>query len=129
MADVNTACMTAGIETLKALSQPGVYEKLEKSAAALESGINKAAASAGVKVTTSRIASLMTVFFTDKQPVDFETAAASDTALFNRFFSGVLSRGIYWPPSQFEAIFVSTAHTDDDIARTVQAVKESLAAF
>ena len=125
----NPLAMTAGIETLKALSQPGVYERLEKAAAALEAGIKDAADSVGVKVTTSRIASLMTVFFTDKQPVDFETAAASDTALFGRFFREMLSRGIYWPPSQFEAIFVSTAHTDEDIQKTLQAVKESLSAL
>ena len=122
----NPLAMTAGIETLKALGKPGVYEQLEKSGAMLEDGINQAAEESNVKIKTSRVGSVMTVFFSETAPVDFETATKADTALFGKFFGEMLKQGIYWPPSQFEAIFISTAHSEADIKATIEAVGESL---
>lgn len=122
----NPLAMTAGIETLRVLSQPGVYERLEKTASTLEKGIAGAAASLGFKIKISRIGSLLTMFFTGDAVIDYETARRSDTTLFARFFQQLLSAGIYWPPSQFEAAFISLAHSDDDIRVTIKAIEGAL---
>ena len=118
--------MTAGIETLKLLNQPGVYNQLENKAANLEEGIGKAAAKAGISMYISRIASLLTVFFTADSVADYESAKQADTKLFNKFFHGLLADGIYWPPSQFEAVFVSFVHSDEDIKFTISAAIKAL---
>ncbi|UCG10789.1 MAG: glutamate-1-semialdehyde 2,1-aminomutase [Dehalococcoidia bacterium] len=125
----NPLAMTAGIETLKVLRQPGVYQQLEAKSSALAGGIKKAAAEAGISLYIGRVASLLTVFFTAKAVVDYESARQADTKLFARFFQNLLSAGIYWPPSQFEAAFVSTAHTDKDIQLTLGAVKTALSSL
>ena len=122
----NPLAMTAGIETIKALSQPHVYEQLEGKSARLAEGIAKAASQAGMSWHVSRIASLLTVFMTDNQPVDYESATQADTKLFGRFFQQLLSEGIYWPPSQFEAAFISLAHSDEDIQYTIEAIRRAL---
>ncbi|MBI2852390.1 MAG: glutamate-1-semialdehyde 2,1-aminomutase [Chloroflexi bacterium] len=122
----NPLAMTAGIETLKVLSQPGVYEQLETKCAALEKGIAVAAREAGVPVQVHRIGSLLTAFFTRGKVVDYETAKKSDTTLFARFFWQMLENGVYWPPSQFEAAFVSLAHTEEDIKTIIDAVSRAL---
>jgi glutamate-1-semialdehyde 2,1-aminomutase len=122
----NPLAMTAGIETLKLLNQPGVYEQLEAKASALEKGIAAAATEAGVSLHIARVASLLTIFFT-RGPVDnYETAKQANTALFSKFFHGLLAGGIYWPPSQFEAAFISLAHSDDDIRLTIRAAEKAL---
>lgn len=118
----NPLAMTAGIETLKALNQPGVYAQLEKKSAALQKGIVKAAAAAGIGLYVSRVASLLTAFFTPDEVVDYESAKKSDTRLFAKFFWQVVNDGIYWPPSQFEASFISLAHSDADIQFTIEAI-------
>ncbi len=118
----NPLAMTAGIETLKILSQPGAYQRLEDAANRLEEGIVKALSSLKLNLTVSRFASLLTIFFTDNQPVDYQSAAQADTKLFARFFQQLLAEGIYWPPSQFEAAFVSLAHSDADIESTISAI-------
>jgi glutamate-1-semialdehyde 2,1-aminomutase len=118
----NPLVMTAGIETLKALSQPDVYQQLEAKTSRLAEGIDKAASEAGINSYVSRIASLLTVFFLSNRPVDYESAKQADTKLFGQFFQQLLSEGIYWPPSQFEAAFVSLVHTDEDIQFTTRAV-------
>ena len=118
----NPLAMTAGIETLKALNQAGVYAQLEKKSAALGKGIIKAAAAAGVGLYVSRVASLLTAFFTPDEVVDYESAKKSDTRLFGKFFWQVINEGVYWPPSQFEAAFISLAHSDEDIEFTVAAI-------
>ena len=118
----NPLAMTAGIETLKALNQPGVYAQLEKKSAVLEKGIVKAAAAAGVGLYVSRVASLLTAFFTPDAVVDYASAKKSDTKLFAKFFWQVINEGVYWPPSQFEAAFISLAHGDEDIEFTVEAI-------
>jgi len=115
----NPLVMTAGIETLRILNQPGTYDLLETRAATLEEGIARAAAESGVSLYISRIASLLTAFFTASPVIDYESAKRSDTSLFAAFFQQLLSQGIYWPPSPFETAFVSLAHSEDDIQTTV----------
>jgi len=122
----NPLVMTAGIETLKILSQPGVYEQLEVKSSNLEKGIATVASEKGITLHISRVASLLTTFFTSKPVVDYETATQADTRLFGRFFQQLLSQGIYWPPSQFEAAFVSLAHSDEDIQTTIRAINKAL---
>ncbi len=122
----NPLAMTAGIETIKALNQPGVYDQLATTASTLEEGIARAASEAGISLRISRVASLLTVFFTPDAVVDYESAKRADTALFGKFFQQLLSAGIYWPPSQFEAAFVSLAHSDEDIQLTIGAITKSL---
>jgi glutamate-1-semialdehyde 2,1-aminomutase len=118
----NPLAMTAGIETIRILSQPGTYERLENAALRLEEGINKAASQRNLRLTTSRFASLLTIFFTRNPVFDYASASQSDTALFGKFFRQLLLSGIYWPPSQFEAAFVSLAHNDEDIRTTVDKI-------
>ncbi len=122
----NPLAMTAGIETLKILGQPGIYERLEDTASRLEQGIAKIAASLNFGLSISRFASLLTIFFTDNPVLNYALASQADTALFGRFFQQLLSQGIYWPPSQFEAAFVSLAHSDEDIQTTVDKISEAL---
>jgi glutamate-1-semialdehyde 2,1-aminomutase len=122
----NPLAMTAGIETLKILSQPGVYERLENAASRLEEGVISAASRLNLRLTTSRFTSLLTLFFTNNTVLDYESASQADTALFSRFFQQLLLEGIYWPPSQFEAAFVSLAHSDDDIQLTVEKISAAL---
>jgi glutamate-1-semialdehyde 2,1-aminomutase len=122
----NPLVMTAGIETLEILSQPGIYDQLDSQAAALERGIVKAAAGSGVSLSVSRVASLITAFFTAGPVVDYASARRADTSRFAEFFRRLLSGGIYWPPSQFEAAFVSLAHTDNDIQTTIDRISRAL---
>jgi glutamate-1-semialdehyde 2,1-aminomutase len=122
----NPLAMTAGIETLKVLSQPGVYEQLESTASRLEKGIARVVGSLNLKLNISRFASLLTVFFTDSAAFDYESVSKADTKLFGRFFQQLLAEGIYWPPSQFEAAFISMAHSDEDIDFTIGAIEKAL---
>ena len=122
----NPLAMTAGIETLKVLSQPGVYEQLESTASRLEKGIAGVVGSLNLKLNISRFASLLTVFFTDSAAFDYESVSKADTKLFGRFFQQLLAEGIYWPPSQFEAAFISMAHSDEDIDFTTGAIEKAL---
>ncbi len=121
----NPLAMTAGIETLKILSKDGVYKKLEKNAALLEKKLAGAARKAGVKTRFYRAGSMFCTFFTDRDVIDYASAKTADTAKFSLFFSGMLKRGIYIAPSQFEAGFISTAHTENDIEKTARAAYES----
>jgi len=122
----NPLAMTAGIETLKILQQPETYKQLEMKSASLEEGITRAAFKAGTDFYISRIASLLTVFFSNTAVIDYESASQVDTAFFGRFFQRLLSQGIYWPPSQFEAAFVSLAHSEQDIQTTIEVVEKVL---
>lgn len=122
----NPLAMTAGIETLKALSLPGVYQKLEKLSAELELGLRVAAGEAGVPMSFNRVGSMFTGFFTDKQVRDFASAKTSDTARFGKYFLSMLKLGVNLAPSQFEAAFMSLAHTRADIAKTIEAASKSL---
>jgi glutamate-1-semialdehyde 2,1-aminomutase len=122
----NPLAMAAGIATLEALSRSDVYSELERKSHRLEDGIVRAAGSLGANVKVSRIGSLLTAFFTSNLPKDYESARQSDIKAFAVFHSALLERGVYWSPSQFEAAFVSTAHSDEDIDTTISAVEEAL---
>jgi len=122
----NPLAMTAGIETLKLLSKPGVYRTLEKNSADLEKGLRTAAAEAGVPTTINRVGSMFTCFFTDRKVKDFESAKTSDTARFGKYFLSMLKHGVNLAPSQFEAAFLSLAHTKADINKTIEASRKSL---
>jgi glutamate-1-semialdehyde 2,1-aminomutase len=121
----NPAAVTAGLATLKLLNA-ALYERLEHLGAALEAGLTQAIRKAGAPGCVQRVGSMITVFF-GKGPIrNWTDAAACDTKRFAAWHRGLLERHIYWPPSQFEAAFLSAAHTDDDIARTVEAAREVL---
>lgn len=119
--------MAAGIATLDLL-KPAAYRELERTAAALEAGLRAAAAEAGRAASINRVGSLLTVFFGSRPPRDASEAKASDTEAFARFHRAMRAAGILVPPSQFEAWFVSLAHTDSEIARTVAAAREAFRA-
>ena len=99
---------------------------MEKKGAALEEGIVKAASKADISLCISRAGSLLTAFFTPDPVTDYDSAKKSDTALYAKFFWKMIEEGIYWPPSQFEAAFISLAHSDEDIKTTVDAIARSL---
>ena len=122
----NPLAMTAGIETLKELAKPGVYKALEKLSADLEQGLRAAASEAGVPVTLNRVGSMFTGFFTDRKVKDFASAKTSDTGRFGRYFLSMLKNGVNLAPSQFEAAFLSLAHSRADINRTIEAARKSL---
>jgi len=119
----NPLAMRAGIETLKLLAAPRFYEILEEKGKRLEEGLRQRAREAGVPVRINRAGSALTVFFTETDVVDYATAKTSDTKRYARFFASMLERGIFFPPSQFEACFLSAAHTDGDLEETLQAAE------
>ncbi|MEW6676049.1 MAG: glutamate-1-semialdehyde 2,1-aminomutase [Nitrospirota bacterium] len=122
----NPLAMTAGIETLKILSRKGIYERLEERMQQLEEGLKDAAKRVRVKTRFYRAGTMFCNYFTDTDVIDYKTAKTSDTSKFSMFFLGMLKRGIYIAPSQFEAGFISLAHTEKDIEKTVKAAYESL---
>jgi glutamate-1-semialdehyde 2,1-aminomutase len=117
----NPLAMVAGIATLQTLAQPGTYAELERKAARLAAGLQKAAAESGAEVFFTRVGSMLCTFFQPGPVTDFASAVRSDTARYARFFRALLEHGVYIAPAQFEAMFVSTAHTDEHIDRTVAA--------
>ena len=122
----NPLAMSAGIATLEALRRGDVYEELERKSYRLEEGIARAAEASGATVVTARIGSLITVFFAADLPADYESARRADTAGFAKFFNALLEQGVYWPPSQFEAAFVSLAHSEKDIEATISAIEKAM---
>jgi glutamate-1-semialdehyde 2,1-aminomutase len=125
----NPLAVSAGIATLKALRRPGFYDELRDKAGVLASGLTEAAAHAGASVRANCVGSMMTLFFTDKPVEDYASAKKSDTGLYARFFTEMLHRGVYLAPSQFEAAFVSAAHSADDVAFTVSAAREAMSSL
>ncbi|MBE6112526.1 MAG: glutamate-1-semialdehyde-2,1-aminomutase [Peptococcaceae bacterium] len=123
----NPLAMAAGIATLKELAKPGVYETIEAKAKKLADGVQAAADKAGVEVSINHSASLLTVFFTNQNVDSYAAAMTSDTAKFKVFFQSMLNQGVYLPPSQFECWFVSLAHTDEDIEKTIAAAEQAFA--
>ena len=138
----NPLAVTAGMTTLKILKRPGTYQGLENLANQLRGGLIRAADQAGVSVHVNQVGGMFTLFFTPGNPAveptqpgqsagapvtDFPSAKQSDLERFSRFFWDMLQRGIYLPPSQFEAAFLSTAHTPADIEETVTAAAEAFA--
>jgi glutamate-1-semialdehyde 2,1-aminomutase len=122
----NPLATAAGIATLKILRQDNPYPRLEELSARLAEGLQQAAAEAGVPASVGRCGSMMTLFFSPQPVRDWQTASACDTGRFARYFWGLIDRGVYMPCSQFEAFFVSAAHTDQDIAETIAAAKQVL---
>ena len=120
----NPLAMAAGCVTLDLLQRAGTYKRLEMLSARLHAGLLGARDEADVKVTINRVGSMITLFFTPGPVHDFASAKTSDTTLFARFFHELLARGVYFPPAQFEAAFVSLAHTESDIDATVRAAGE-----
>jgi glutamate-1-semialdehyde 2,1-aminomutase len=126
----NPLAMAAGIATVGYLKEHRreVYAKLEELSAAVANGVASEAAKADVSVVTNRVGAMFTWFFTKLSVEDFETAATSDTTAFAAFHRAMLDQGVWLPPSQFEAAFVGTAHTMEDVAATIAAAKEAFAA-
>jgi glutamate-1-semialdehyde 2,1-aminomutase len=122
----NPLAMAAGYTTLKLLGEPGVYEELERKSARLEQGFTDNAKSIGVPSTINRVGSMICPFFTETKVVDYETAKTSDLARFNAYFGHLLDLGVSIAPSQFEGMFVSAAHSDEDIETTIAAHREAL---
>ena len=123
----NPLATAAGIATLDVLRNTNPYSRLERLSARLADGLAAAAQSAGVPYQLGRCGSMMTLFFTDRPIVDWDTAAACDTKRYAKYFWGMIDRGVYLPCSQFEALFVSTAHTEADIDATVAVAQAVLA--
>jgi glutamate-1-semialdehyde 2,1-aminomutase len=125
----NPLAVTAGIETLKRLKGKGVYAQLEERSAMLADGLGKAARKAGVPLTQTRVGSMMGAFFSPGPIVDWSSAKKSDTKAYAKFFHHMLDAGIYFAPSQFEAAFMSLAHTAKDIERTIEAARAGFKAL
>jgi glutamate-1-semialdehyde 2,1-aminomutase len=125
----NPLAMRAGLATLPRLESPGFYENLSRKSGRLGEGLRYALREAGLQGQVSVAGSLITLFFNDDAVLDYDDAKKSDTARFSAFFNEMLSRGVFIAPSQFEALFVSAAHTDNDIDRTVEAARDSLQAI
>jgi glutamate-1-semialdehyde 2,1-aminomutase len=123
----NPVAMACGIATLKTLRDENPYPRLADRAARLGEGIAAAATRHGFPPTLARVGSMFTYFFNDEAVSNFTVAQRSDTSLFARYFWGMLERGVYLPCSQFEANFVSAAHSDADIDRTIAAADEVFA--
>ena len=123
----NPVAMVAGFALLQKLAEPGVYEELDRKGARLAGGLCKAAQNAGVATSCNRVGSMSTMFFTEAEVIDWPSASTSDTDKYAAFFCGMLERGFTIAPSQFEACFVSLAHTDEDIDAFVSAAGDVLA--
>lgn len=122
----NPLAVAAGIATLEKLNQPGVYEELDRKSAHLSEGIADVQRKLGLSYTQTRVGSMFSLFFTSDKVVDDSVSSRCDLVKFNRWFWGMLERGIYLAPSQFEAGFVSLAHSDKDIDRTISAAEKVL---
>ena len=122
----NPLAVAAGLATLRRLERENPYDKLEQLGSRLERGLLEAAERAGVRARVNRVGSMFTLFFTNQDVFDFDSAKTSETQQFSRFFNAMLKQGVYLPPSQFEAAFISAAHTTADIDRTIDAATKAL---
>jgi glutamate-1-semialdehyde 2,1-aminomutase len=127
----NPLAMAAGIATVGYLRDhlAEVYPKLEKLSATVANGVASAAAAAKISLTTNRVGAMWTWFLTSGPVTNYDQAAQSDTKRFATFHRAMLEAGIWLPPSQFEAAFLSTAHTDADIQQTIEAARQAFAAM
>ena len=124
----NPLATAAGIATLRAISAPGFYDQLEAKTARLTDALRASAAAAGVAAQINRVGSLFTVFFTDGAVTDYASARQANTARHAAFFHKLLDSGVYFPPSQFEAVMVSAAHSEEDLDDTISAAAAGFAA-
>ncbi|SFE69882.1 glutamate-1-semialdehyde 2,1-aminomutase [Alteribacillus iranensis] len=122
----NPLAMAAGYETIKQLT-PEHYETFEKLGEQLEEGLKQAASKHGIPHWINRAGSMVGLFFTDEKVMNFETAKTSDVNLFTKYFKEMMQEGISLPPSQFEGMFLSTAHTEEDITKTIEAAEKAFA--
>ena len=122
----NPVAMAAGVKTLDLLQQPDVYDDLETKAQTLADGLSEVFAEAETPLRINRVGSMMTLFFNAHEVTGWDTVSASDREGFGRFFHRMLDEGVYLPPSPFEAMFVSTAHTESDIQATLDAARRAL---
>jgi glutamate-1-semialdehyde 2,1-aminomutase len=122
----NPLAMAAGLATLEIMEEPGAYESLEECSVRLAKGLNDAASAAGVPVAVNQVGSMVGMFFSAIPVTNYREATASDTAAFATFFHAMLDQGVHLPPSQFEAFFVSLAHTQDVIDSTLKAASRAL---
>jgi glutamate-1-semialdehyde 2,1-aminomutase len=123
----NPLAMAAGIATLRELKgRPEIYQQLEQRSATLVDGVLAAAKEKGAAMTANRVGSMFTWFFQAGQVHDWDTAAKSDTHAFGKFHRAMLEQGIYLPPSQYEAIFMSAAHTENDVQQTIAAAEQAI---
>lgn len=125
----NPLATAAGVATLAALRDGDVYARLETLSARLAAGLTQAATKAGVPHQLTRVGSMMTLFFNDQPVVDWNSASRSDTARYAKYFWGHIERGVYMPCSQYEALFVSAAHSNADIDATIAAAEKTFAAI
>ena len=125
----NPLAMTAGIETLSRLREAGVWETLETTGGRLLEGLTAAARSAGITVQAARVGTMFGMFFSDTPVVDWDSAAKSDLDRFAAYHRSMLEQGVYLAPSQFEAGFISTAHGDTEIDKTVAAAKKAFSSL
>jgi glutamate-1-semialdehyde 2,1-aminomutase len=123
----NPLAMAAGLKTLEILRRPGLYERLNSLTEKLTDSLLAEAPRLGAFLTVNRIGSMFTAFFTPNPVTDYASAKKSDTMAYGLFFRSLLENGIYFPPSQFEAAFVSTAHSEGDIAATIRAASVAMA--
>ena len=121
----NPLAMTAGIETLKILLEDNLTEKIAIKTSKLVEGIKKAAQKAEITIQTPQAGSMFGIFFSDKEVTNFDESAAANQELFKKFFASMLEQGIYFAPSQFETLFMSAVHTDEDISRTISAAEKA----
>jgi glutamate-1-semialdehyde 2,1-aminomutase len=119
----NPLAVTAGLATLKQLRAKNLYKQLEERSATLARGVADEAKRAGIALTQTRVGSMLTSFFAQEPVVDWNSAKKADTKRYGLFFHGMLEQGIYLAPSQFEAAFLSTAHTSADIEKTIRAAR------
>ncbi|MFQ5787812.1 MAG: glutamate-1-semialdehyde 2,1-aminomutase [Thermodesulfobacteriota bacterium] len=117
----NPLAMAAGITTIKRLREKGIYRRLDTKTRMLVNGMKEILKKQNIKAQINSIGSMFTIFFTDSEVIDYSSALKSDTKMYSRFFKNLLNVGIMFPPSQFEAVFVSLAHTEKDIVKTLNA--------
>jgi glutamate-1-semialdehyde 2,1-aminomutase len=122
----NPLAMAAGIATLKILRDEDPYPSLEKKSAQITNAFAENIKTAGIKAFQTRVGSMMCLFFTDKEVVDFDSAFTSSKEQYGKYFHAMLQSGIYLAPSQFEAMFVSFAHSEEDIEKTIGANRKAL---
>jgi glutamate-1-semialdehyde 2,1-aminomutase len=125
----NPLAMACGLATLRILKEQNPYPRLERETARLAEGLSAGAKAAGLEHTVAQIGSMFTLFFHDAPVTDYTIAAKCDTQRFSRYFWGMIERGIYLPCSQFEANFVSAAHTPGDIEATINAARDVFASI
>jgi glutamate-1-semialdehyde 2,1-aminomutase len=122
----NPLAMAAGLKCIEILARPGTYERLDQLGKRLADGLASAAEAARIPSTVNRVGSMVTLFFAKGPITDYASARTSDTERFGAFFRKMRERGVFLPPAQYEAMFVSLAHTDEDVDAVIASAKQSL---